>query len=48
MTGVKKYGAFLLSLLIALIVLHFVLKVASKAPIVGGIAEKAQDLASGE
>lgn len=48
MGSMKTYGAFLLSLLIALIVLHFALKMLSKAPIVGGIASKAQDLAQGE
>lgn len=48
MGSIKTYGAFLMSLLIALIVLHFALKLLGKAPIVGGVAKKAQDLAQGE
>lgn len=48
MGAIKGYAGFLVSLLIALIVLHFALKVLAKAPVVGGIAEKAQELSSGQ
>lgn len=43
-----SYAKFLVSLCIALIVLHFALKLLSKAPVVGGVAEKVSDLAKGE
>lgn len=45
---ITSYGKGLVSLLIALVVLMFALNVLKKAPIVGGIAAKAQDLATGE
>jgi hypothetical protein len=45
MGSIKNYAGVLFSLLVALIVLHFVLKLAKKAPVVGGIAEKAEELA---
>jgi hypothetical protein len=45
MGNIKSYGAFLVSLLVALIVLRFVLKTGSKAPIVGGVIDKADQLA---
>lgn len=48
MGAIKNYAGFLVSLLIALIVLHFALKTLSKAPVIGGIAEKASELASGD
>jgi hypothetical protein len=45
---IASYGKGLVSLLIALIVLMFALKILKKAPIIGGIAAKAEDLATGE
>lgn len=45
MNSLKNYGSFLISLCIALIVLHFALKVLKKAPLVGGVADKVEELA---
>lgn len=45
MGKIKSYGVFLLSLLIALVVLHFVLRVLKNAPVVGHLADKAEELA---
>lgn len=45
MGNLKSYGAFLVSLLVALIVLRFVLKIGGKTPIVGGVVDKAEALA---
>lgn len=42
---VKKYLFGLVSLLIALVVLHQLLKLGKKAPVVGGVLEKAEELA---
>jgi hypothetical protein len=44
MNFVKQYGAFILTLLIGLIVLKFVLKLGKKAPVVGGLVDKAEEL----
>jgi hypothetical protein len=44
MNFIKQYGSFLLTLLVGLIVLSFVLKLGKKAPVVGGLIEKAEDL----
>jgi hypothetical protein len=46
MKGIKSYGLFLISLLVALIVLRVVvLKFGKKLPLVGGAVQKAEDLA---
>jgi hypothetical protein len=45
MSNVKGYALFLVSLLVAIIVIRFVLKQGEKLPVVGGVLGKADDLA---
>lgn len=45
MDFVKQYGLAIVSLLVMLIVAKFVLTQAKKAPVVGGVAEKVEELA---
>lgn len=44
MSSIKNYGMFLVSLLVALILLNLALKALGKAPIIGGVAKKAEEL----
>lgn len=46
MSTIKDYALFLVSLLIALIILMFTLNLLKKAPVVGPIAQDAQNLAT--
>jgi hypothetical protein len=44
LTGLKNYTLFIVSLLIAIIVLRFFLKNGKKLPVVGKVFDKAEDL----
>lgn len=45
MNSLKGYGLFLVSLLVAIIVLRIVLKHGKKLPVVGKVVDKAEDMA---